>query len=109
MGLVEFLLSSGNIVLLFSIILIVAIFAAKSGAKFGTPTLLLFLFIGMLFGSDGLGIQFNSSNTAQFIGMLALSDHPLFRRYGYEVFRDTSRSGRGGGACYGRGVPDPLR
>ena len=73
MGLVEFLLSSGNIVLLFSIILIVAIFAAKSGAKFGTPTLLLFLFIGMLFGSDGLGIQFNSSNTAQFIGMLALS------------------------------------
>ena len=45
MGLVEFLLSSGNIVLLFSIILIVAIFAAKSGAKFGTPTLLLFLFI----------------------------------------------------------------
>ena len=57
MGLVEFLLSSGNIVLLFSIILIVAIFAAKSGAKFGTPTLLLFLFIGMLFGSDGLGIS----------------------------------------------------
>ena len=70
---VEFLLNSGNIVLLFSIILIVAIFAAKSGARFGTPTLLLFLVIGMLFGSDGLGVQFNSSHTAQFIGMLALS------------------------------------
>lgn len=73
MGVVEFLLNSGNIVLLFSIILIVAIFAAKSGARFGTPTLLLFLVIGMLFGSDGLGVQFNSSHTAQFIGMLALS------------------------------------
>ena len=66
------MLNSGNIVLLFSIILIVAIFAAKSGARFGTPTLLLFLVIGMLFGSDGLGVQFNSSHTAQFIGMLEI-------------------------------------
>lgn len=60
-------------ILLCSIILIVAIFAAKSGARSGTPTLLLFLIIGMVFGSDGMGIQFNSPNTAQFIGMLALS------------------------------------
>lgn len=27
----------------------------------------------MLFGSDGLGIQFSNPNAAQFIGMLALS------------------------------------
>lgn len=72
MDVIGFLLSSGNVILLFSIILIVAIFAAKSGARSGTPTLLLFLIIGMLFGSDGLGVQFDSPNTAQFIGMLAL-------------------------------------
>lgn len=73
MDVIGFLLSSGNVLLLCSIILIVAIFAAKSGARSGTPTLLLFLIIGMLFGSDGMGIQFNNPNTAQFIGMLALS------------------------------------
>lgn len=60
-------------VLLGSIILLVAIFAAKSGARFGTPILLLFLMVGMAFGSDGLGIQFNSPMAAQFIGILALS------------------------------------
>lgn len=70
---VESLVSSGHVVLLVSIILLVAILAAKTSARFGTPTLLLFLFIGMLFGSDGLGVQFNNPNTVQFIGMLALS------------------------------------
>lgn len=66
-------MSSGNVVLVFSMILIVAIFAARSSSRFGTPTLLLFLVVGMLFGSDGLGVEFNSPNAAQFIGMLALS------------------------------------
>lgn len=69
----EVFLSSGNILLIGSVILLVAIFAAKSGSRFGTPTLLLFLLIGMLFGSDGLGIVFDNPMTAQFIGMLALS------------------------------------
>lgn len=69
----EVFLSSGNIVLIGSVILLVAIFAAKSGAHLGTPTLLLFLVVGMLFGSDGLGIVFDNPMTAQFIGILALS------------------------------------
>lgn len=69
----EVVLSSGNILLIGSVILLVAIFAAKSSSRFGTPTLLLFLIIGMLFGSDGLGIVFDNPMTAQFIGMLALS------------------------------------
>ena len=50
-----------------------AIIAAKSSARFGTPTLLIFLLVGMLFGSDGVGIQFNSAAIVQFIGILALS------------------------------------
>lgn len=95
MGLVEFLLSSGNIVLLFSIILIVAIFAAKSGAKFGTPTLLLFLFIGMLFGSDRTRHPVQQLQYGPVHRYARAERHPLFRRYGYEVFRDTSRSGEG--------------
>ena len=35
--------------------------------------MLLFLFTGMLFGSDGLGLEFNSHEDAQLIGMLSLS------------------------------------
>ena len=37
------------------------------------PALLLFLGVGMLAGSDGFGLQFNSPQIAQFIGMIALS------------------------------------
>ncbi len=70
---IESLLGSGHFVLLASVILIVAILFMRSGSRFGTPALLLFLVIGMLFGSDGLGIQFSSVKIAQFIGMLALS------------------------------------
>ena len=61
------------ILLVGSIILILSVFAGKAGFRFGLPSLLLFLGVGMLFGSDGLGIQFNSPQIAQFIGTLALS------------------------------------
>lgn len=32
----------------------------------------MFLIVGMLFGSDGLGIQFSDMHDAQFVGMVAL-------------------------------------
>ncbi len=47
--------------------------SARWGYRFGIPTLLLFLFTGMLFGTDGLGLEFNSHEDAQLIGMLSLS------------------------------------
>lgn len=56
-----------------SILLILSVFAGKAGYRFGLPSLLLFLGIGMAFGSDGVGIQFDNAKAAQFIGMLALS------------------------------------
>lgn len=56
-----------------SILLFGSILAGKAGSRFGIPALLLFLGVGMLFGSDGLGIEFNSPAMAQFIGMMALS------------------------------------
>ena len=62
-----------NILLAGSILLFVSILAGKTGYRFGVPTLLLFLVVGMLFGSDGLGIQFYNMKAAQFIGMVALS------------------------------------
>lgn len=65
--------SAEGIVFIGAIILFLSILAGKAGFRFGLPALLLFLGVGMFFGSDGLGIQFNDSSTAQFIGMLALS------------------------------------
>lgn len=60
------------VVLIASIIICSSIFAGKAGYRLGLPALLLFLGVGMLFGSDGLGIQFSNPYIAQFIGMLAL-------------------------------------
>lgn len=62
-----------EVLLIASVILFLSIFAGKAGYRFGLPALLLFLGVGMLFGSDGLGIQFSDPHVAQFIGMLALS------------------------------------
>lgn len=67
------ILDTGNILLIGAILLFFSIIAGKAGFRFGVPVLLLFLGVGMLFGSDGLGIQFNNPAGAQFIGMIALS------------------------------------
>ena len=67
------LFSAENILLIGSILLFVSIVLSKTGYRFGIPTLLVFLFVGMLFGSDGLGMQFHNAGEAQFIGMVALS------------------------------------
>ena len=61
------------ILLVGSALLFVSILAGKTGYRFGVPTLLLFLFVGMFFGSDGLGIQFHDMHAAQFVGTIALS------------------------------------
>ncbi len=62
-----------NILLIGAILVFCSILISKTGYRFGIPTLLLFLVVGMIFGSDGLGLQFNSASDAQFIGMMALS------------------------------------
>ena len=62
-----------NILLFGSILLFISILVGKAGYKFGMPTLLLFLVVGMLAGSDGMGIQFENAEQSQFIGMVALS------------------------------------
>ena len=67
------MITAENILLVGSILIFSSILISKTGYRFGIPTLLLFLLVGMLFGSDGLGIQFNSAQDAQFVGMIALS------------------------------------
>ena len=67
------MVTAENILLVGSILIFTSILISKTGYRFGIPTLLLFLVVGMLFGSDGLGIQFNSATDAQFVGMIALS------------------------------------
>lgn len=67
------LFTAENSLLIGSILLFVSIVVGKTGYRFGVPALLLFLVVGMLFGSDGLGLQFHDAKEAQFIGMVALS------------------------------------
>ena len=67
------MITAENILMVGSMLIFVSILISKTGYRFGIPTLLLFLVAGMLFGSDGLGIQFNSAADAQFVGMIALS------------------------------------
>ncbi|MBR6698770.1 MAG: potassium/proton antiporter [Bacteroidaceae bacterium] len=62
-----------NILLIGAILIFCAIMISKTGYRFGIPTLLLFLLVGMGFGTDGLGLEFDSAKDAQFIGMIALS------------------------------------
>ncbi len=55
-----------------SILFFLSILAGKASSRFGVPALLLFLSVGMLCGSDGLGIQFENIYVAQTIGTIAL-------------------------------------
>ena len=62
-------LTAENILLIGSILIFSAIIISKAGYKFGVPALLLFLLVGMAFGSDGLGLVFNNYHQAQFVGV----------------------------------------
>jgi potassium/hydrogen antiporter len=63
-----------NILLVGSLLLFVSVIAGKTSYRFGVPTLLLFLAVGMLAGSDGIGgIYFNDPQIAQFIGIVSLN------------------------------------
>jgi potassium/hydrogen antiporter len=67
-------ITTENILLVGSALLFISIVAGKTTYKFGVPTLILFLTIGMLAGSEGiLGIYFDDPKTAQFIGIVSLN------------------------------------
>lgn len=63
-----------NIFLVGSILLLISVVAGKTSYRFGIPTLVLFLGVGMMAGQDGIGgIVFNDPRITQFIGIFALN------------------------------------
>ncbi|MEO6290110.1 MAG: potassium/proton antiporter, partial [Ginsengibacter sp.] len=66
--------SPENILLIGSILLLASVFTSKTSARFGIPTLVLFIGVGMLAGSEGIGgIQFYDPKLAQILGVIALN------------------------------------
>ncbi|MEJ8801340.1 potassium/proton antiporter [Pontibacter sp. H249] len=63
-----------DILLGVSILLLVSIIITKSLGRFGIPALILFLAVGMLAGSEGIGnIHFDDADSAKSLGTLALT------------------------------------
>lgn len=60
------------VLLVLSVLFFVSILAGKAGYQFGVPVLLLFLAVGMLSGTDGLGIEFENFQVAQTVGTISL-------------------------------------
>ncbi len=59
--------------ILVGVLLVLSLFSSKIAARFGVPSLLLFVGIGVLIGSEGLGgIAFDSPRLTQDIGIVAL-------------------------------------
>lgn len=56
-----------------SLLFFASILSDKVSSKFGVPSLLLFLIVGMLFGTDGIGIKFDNIGLAEAIGSIGLS------------------------------------
>ena len=61
-----------NMLLTGSLLLVAAVMLGKSSYRTGLPLLLVFLLVGMAFGTDGIGVQFSDMHTTQTIGMAAL-------------------------------------
>ena len=66
-------LLSDNLLLIASILVFAAIMITKLGSRIGTPTLLLFLLLGMFAGEDGLGLEFEDYELAESIGHFAMT------------------------------------
>ncbi|GFO82796.1 MAG: K+/H+ antiporter [Methyloceanibacter sp.] len=63
-----------NLLLIVGVLLFLSTLASKVSERFGVPALLMFLAVGMLAGSEGIGgIYFDDPLTANFIGTVALA------------------------------------
>src|SRR4051812_22876017 len=54
-------------------VLLVAVTAVQLSSRFGVPTLLLYLGLGMLLGEDVLGLTFDDAELARNLGLVALA------------------------------------
>lgn len=63
-----------NILLISSLLLLAGVLASRTSGKTGVPLLLIFLGVGMLAGSDGIGgIKFDNPAITQLLGIIALT------------------------------------
>ncbi len=68
------MMSIEQILIAIAIILLLSVFASKASEKYGVPALLLFLFLGMMAGSEGPGgVHFYDPWLAQALGVTALA------------------------------------
>lgn len=64
---------SGNLLLLLSVLVFVAVLSNKIGTKFGVPSMLVFLVIGMLAGPDVVGMKVENLHLAEFACHLGMT------------------------------------
>ena len=63
-----------QLILLAGVLLLIGIASSKFSVRIGMPVLVLFIFVGMLAGEEGIGrIEFDDFTTAHAIGTVALA------------------------------------
>ena len=73
-------LVSDQLLLLAPILVFAAILITRVGVKLGAPSLLLFLILGMLVGSEGLGLKFEDYEISESIGHFAMTVRQCWQR-----------------------------
>ncbi len=72
-----------QLMIISSLVLLISITSSKVLYKFGVPILLIFIALGMLFGSDGIvGIQFSDYELTQELSSIALVIIMFFGGFG---------------------------
>ncbi|SDX48535.1 MULTISPECIES: potassium/proton antiporter [Salimicrobium] len=70
---IQEILESNQFLFLIALLLIVSVVVTKFSSRLGVPSLVLFIAVGMIVGSDGLQlVYFNNAEVAQLIGVMAL-------------------------------------
>ena len=62
-----------NVLLIGSIIILISVLLSKSSDRFGLPILVIFMFVGVIAGSEGLGgIHFENYELTHSLSLIAL-------------------------------------
>ncbi|TGB05388.1 potassium/proton antiporter [Halobacillus salinus] len=70
---IQEILESNQFIMLVALLLIASVVVTKFSSRLGVPSLVLFIAVGMIVGSDGLGfIYFDNAEIAQLVGVIAL-------------------------------------
>ncbi|MBM7551216.1 potassium/proton antiporter [Thalassobacillus pellis] len=70
---IQEILESNQFIFLMALLLIISVIVTKFSSRLGVPSLVLFIIVGMVVGSDGLKIiYFDNAEVAQIVGVIAL-------------------------------------